>query len=426
MRRNRQGEARMSSHRILCVSVCLTLVMSATAIGTGWDDARSIAMAGSYTAVARGSAAIGFNPANIGFSDRAGMQLQLFALGSMLNNNSFTMGDYKIYNGSYLSESEKEDILAKVPAEGLKFAANAAASVLSVSYRTLAFSATFEAAGSGTITKDVIDLAFYGNRIGETVRVDDSQAEGVAHLDLNIAYGHTIGKYSWGEIAAGANLKYIRGLGYADVSSSRAQMTTEADGIDSDASIIIRSATGGSGLGLDVGAAAKYGSEWVFSAGIRNLFSSVKWSRDTKETEYILKVVSFAAESANEDSTVVSDEIEHPVGSFSESLGPQINLGISRTVGDFLIASDLKFGLAEKVGVSKTPEVSVGMEFRRFEFLPLRAGVSAGGLSGTSLALGGGFDLSSFYVNLAWASTGTLLPSFGRGISIAVSSGLRF
>jgi hypothetical protein len=401
-------------------------VLFATAMGTGWNDARSIAMAGSYTAIARGYEAIGFNPANIGLSDRPNRQVQLFALGSTLNNNSFSMGDYEKYNGNYLSESDKRDILSMIPSDGLEFVGNASASALSFAYGALAFSSTFEAAGRGAITKDVIDLAFYGNRIGETVTVDDSEAEALAHVDLNIAYGRKIKSYDWGEIAAGVNLKYIHGLGYANIGSSRASATTGVDGIDADGSVVIRSATGGSGFGLDIGAAALCRDTWVFSAGIRNLISSVEWSRNTRETEYTLDVVSFTAETADEDSTVVSDEIERSIGSFSESLGPQANLGASRVVGKFLLASDLKLGLADKAGVSTAPEISAGAEFHQFRFLPLRAGVSAGGIRGISLALGCGLSISSFHMDLAWASTGTLLPSFGKGISIAVSSGLRF
>ena len=104
----------------------------------------------------------------------------------------------------------------------------------------------------------------------------------------------------------------------------------------------------------------------------------------------------------------------------------ELNLGAAYTIGKVLRASDLKFGLKDKAGVSTTPEISVGSEFHQFSFMPLRAGVSFGGVHGTSLGLGGGFRLSSFFIDLAWASSGTLLPSFGRGLSLAVSSGLRF
>ncbi len=190
--------------------------------------------------------------------------------------------------------------------------------------------------------------------------------------------------------------------------------------------MIVRSATGGSGFGLDIGAAATFEENWVFSAGIKNVVSSINWNKNAEETEYTFAVTSFTAESADEDSTVVSDETKRSLGSFSTSLAPQMNLGASYTIGRFLLASDLKLGLRNRAGTSTTPEISFGTEFHQFSFMPLRAGVSLGGVHGTSLALGGGFRVSSFHIDLAWASSGTLLPSFGRGLSLAVSSGLRF
>ncbi len=416
----------MNSRKLFYTSVSLVLVMFASATGTGWDDARSIAMAGSYTAVARGYDAIGFNPANLGLPDKPGTQVQLFAFGSKLNNNSFSMSDYKRYNGAYLSESDKREILSKIPSEGLEFRGTSAASALAFTFGPIAVSTTVEAAGTGTLSKDMVDLAFFGNKIGETISIDNADAQGLAHVDLNLAYGRRIKSFDWGDLSAGVNLKYIYGIASIDVTESNGSATTQVDGIDADGSIIMRSATGGSGFGLDIGTAATYREDWVFSAGLKNLVSSISWNKDAKETEYTFEVISLTAETASEDSTVVSDEVERSVGSFSTSLAPQVNLGAAYTIGKFLLASDLKFGLKDKAGVSTTPEISVGSEFHQFSFMPLRAGVSFGGVHGTSLGLGGGFRLSSFFIDLAWASSGTLLPSFGRGLSLAVSSGLRF
>lgn len=417
----------MKFHRLICIACGLTIVLFASAAGTGWNDARSISMAGSYTAVARGYDAIGFNPANLGLSDRpTGTHLQFFAFGSTLNNNSFSMGDYKNYNGAYLSEADKRDILSKIPSEGLEFRGHTAASALSLSFGALAISATVEAAGSGNLSKDIVDLALNGNKLGQTVDVESADAEGIAHADINFAYGRNIKRFKWGELSAGVNLKYIRGIACFDVTESNGSATTKSDGIDADGSVVVRSATGGSGFGLDLGMAAIYNEDWVFSAGIKNLASSISWNDGTKETVYEFEVVDLTAENADDDETIVSDEIERDISSFSMSLAPQINLGASRTIGKFLLASDLKLGLKNRGGVSTTPELSVGTEFHQFDFLPLRAGVAMGGLHGVSLALGSGINLSSFYLDVAWASSGTLAPSVGKGFSLAFSSGIRF
>ena len=416
----------MKKLNLYYIVISILLVLFSSAAGSGWDNARSIGMAGSYTAVARGYDAIAFNPANLALSDSRGTALQIFGIGTMINNNSFSKGDYNKYNGLYLSESDKNDILAKIPEGGLEFKGNSAASMLSFSSGPFAVSATVEAGGRGNLSKDVVELAFFGNNIGETITIDDADAEGIAHVDINFAYGRKVKNYRWGELTAGVNLKYIRGLAYFKVSDAVANATTNADGIDSDGSVSIKSSTGGSGFGLDVGAAATYKENWVFSAGIKNLLSSINWSKDTKETEYFYDMTSFTVETADDDSTVISDDVEREISSFSASLAPQINLGAKHEIGKFLLASDLKLGLAKKAGVTTTPELSFGAEYSYLAFLPVRAGLSFGGLHGSSLGLGGGIRLSSFFVDIAWASSGTILPSFGRGLSLAVSSGLRF
>ncbi len=393
---------------------------------TGWDDARGIAMAGSYSAVADGYDAIGVNPANLALSSRPGPRLQILGLGSLLNNNAFSVGDYKKYNGEYLSDTDKREILDKIPESGLEFRGHSAVSALSFSAGPLALSTTVEASGSGNISKDIVELAFFGNKIGETVSISDADAEGVVHGDLNIAYGRKVKTFNWGEVTAGINFKYIKGLAYFEVSEATGNVTTEADGIDGDGRVVVRSALGGSGYGLDVGTAVSFRNDWRFSAGITNLASKINWNKDTKENEYTYELISLTAENANDDSSAISEETEYEIGAFSTSLAPEISFGASHSLGSFLFASDLKIGLANRAGANRVPQLSLGTEFTGIGFLPLRGGLAFGGLNGTSLALGGGLRLSSFFLDVAWASSGTALPSLGRGASFAISTGINF
>jgi len=411
--------------RTLC-TLCLLLLLSVTTFAGSYNDARSIAMAGSYTAIARGYETIGLNPANLALSDRPNTSIGIFGVGSLINNNAFSKGDYDKYNGSHLSEQDKQDILDKIPADGLEFKGNTGASALSLSYGPFGFSTTLEAGGRGTLSKDVVDLAFFGNKVGETINVDNSDGEGIAHVDFNLSYGRKIKSYDWGNVTAGLTVKYIRGLAVFEITQADAQATTGYDGVNADGSMTVRSSTGGSGYGIDIGAAANYGKDWVFSLGIKNLASSISWNNETKQTDYYFDVVGFTVQTADEDTTVVSDEIEHSIGSYSTTLAPEVSLGASTNYGKFLVASDLKLGLKDSFGTTTTPELSVGTEYSALSYLPLRAGLSLGGIHGSSLALGGGVRIASFSFDVAWASSGTVLPKFGNGMSFAVSSGLKF
>jgi len=58
--------------------------------------------------------------------------------------------------------------------------------------------------------------------------------------------------------------------------------------------------------------------------------------------------------------------------------------------------------------------------------IPLRAGISLGGLEGSSAAVGFGLNLSPFYLDFAYTTTGSLTPTSGKGMGLAISSGLIF
>jgi len=407
-------------------TILVALASGRDAHPAAWDDARSVAMAGSYTAVARGYNSIGFNPANLGLSDRPRFQLQLLSAGSSINNNAFSLDDYTRYNGEDLSEADRRDILAMIPSEGWEFRGTVAAATLSLAAGPLVLSATGEGAATGTLPREIVELVFFGNTMGETVTAGLAEGEAVAHADINLAYGYRFGEYGWGELAVGINLKYIYGIAWFDVGRSETSLTTVSEGIDADGSVLIRSSTGGRGMGLDAGMAARVGDKWTLSAGIRDAASFIKWTAETKITEYLFTVEGLNAETAGDSTTIVSEEIERPVESFNSTLAPQVNLGAARLCGDFLISADIKLGLKEGPGVSTRPQTALGAEYKGIGFLPLRAGISHGGFHGVSTGLGFGLKLSAFHIDFAWASSGTLLPSLHDGFSLAVSSGLDF
>ncbi|MBN2071473.1 MAG: hypothetical protein JW814_08455 [Candidatus Krumholzibacteriota bacterium] len=411
---------------VLSIALVISLFPAGAAKSAVSSDAASRAMAESYTAVAGGYSAIRFNPANLGFPDDSFLQLQIFDASSILSNNSFSLSDYNRYNGEYLSERDRYDILSLIPRDGLQFRGNASLSTLSLSAGPFVFSTVAHAAGGGSVSKDLVDLAFFGNAIGKTVSIDDADAEALAHVDLNFAYGMKVAQFSDWLITAGANLKYIHGIAWYDISKAEGSALTGTDGIDADGSVFIRSAAGGKGAGLDLGIASKYRDDWIFSAGFLNLLSFIDWNRETSVTEYRFDVTSLSLDNSDEDSTVVSEEIEREIGSFRSALAPQINLGAAHEKGDFLFAADAQFTLAEVAGFSTTPRLSIGTEFRHFSFLPLRAGFSLGGTDRRSFAIGAGFRIGPFYFDLAWASSGSVLPTIHNGFSLALSSGLDF
>ena len=61
-------------------------------------SARSAAMGGAFTALAKGVEASRYNPANLGLTDYRQNGLELISIGASINNNSFSLADYNNYD----------------------------------------------------------------------------------------------------------------------------------------------------------------------------------------------------------------------------------------------------------------------------------------------------------------------------------------
>ena len=99
------------------------LLTGGDALATGYGDTqpRAMGIAGAYGAMARGAESIYWNPANLALSDGPRLSLPGLGMSFILENNSISISDYNKYNGDFISDSDKSDILNDIDAGGLKF-----------------------------------------------------------------------------------------------------------------------------------------------------------------------------------------------------------------------------------------------------------------------------------------------------------------
>ena len=410
---------------IIALAACCLLI-AATAEANHYESARSLSMGKSYTSLARNYHAIGVNPANLALSGGNNLSVELFSVGADINNNSFSLSDYNSYNGEHLSDADKDDILSKIPDKGLEGSAETGVSAFSFSRGSIAFGVTGHADGKAKIDKQIVELIFNGNTIGDTVDISNAYGTGTAHVDFNLSYARKLKDFGWGSLNWGINLKYIYGIQYANVEEADAYILTTAQGIESEGAVSVKTSEGGSGFGVDLGLSAEYGNNWVFSMALSNILSSISWSDNNKLNTYVFTWENLTVDNSDDDSVITSDDYEESIGSFSESLPPQLVLGASTTYSSLLLSFDYKQGFKDQGRVSTTPEISVGCEAGFFKTFPLRAGFSLGGAEGSSAAVGFGVKLSPFFIDFAYMSTGSLAPIGGKGMGLAVSSGLHF
>jgi hypothetical protein len=391
----------------------------------GLSSARSVAMAGAYTGLAAGVDAARYNPANLGLSEYRQYTIEIVGAGANVSNNSFTLGEYNRYSGAILSDADKRDILSKVPQDGLNVAADIEASVLSVSRGPFAFSIEAVGLADVNVSKDIIDLILNGNSFRDTISVAGTYSDAVAYLGFGLSYGREVYTAGTRELAVGATLKYLRGLGVERAVDMEGLIATHTTGLEGDGRFIIQTATGGSGVALDIGAALKINDDYTAGLRIKNFLSTISWSKNTEEHVYLFSFDTMTIDNMTDD-YIVSDDYTKAIPGFSTSLPSVMNIGVANTSGDLLWAVDWEQGFRRAAGATTKPRLSAGLEWWPTSYAPLRAGLSIGGNRSTAWSFGSGVDVGPYYFDFAFITGAALTPYSTKGVNFAFSTGLHF
>ncbi|MCP4567760.1 MAG: conjugal transfer protein TraF [FCB group bacterium] len=406
--------------------VALMMGLAGTADATGLANARATAMGGAYTSLAKGSDGTYFNPANLGFSALQQNGVQIVGVGVAISNNSFSLDDYNSYTGATLSQSDKDELLGKIPTEGLKVRADAEASVFGVSMANFAVSISAIAATEINLGRAPLELLLNGNTLADTIDLNGMYGEGYGLGAVNFSYGQRIYKNVDRQLSIGGTFKYLKGFGYEEVTEMNGEAVTLATGFEGAGSLVSRTATGGAGYALDLGASLQISRNYTVGVSLFNFLSSIKWDKDTEEHRFQFNFDTLTVVNMGDDDLITSSDTTVEIGSFNSSLPSTIKVGLAKTNGKLLWAVDWEQGFRTAPGSSTTPRISSGAEYRLLSFLPLRAGFALGGKPGTTFSGGMGFDLSLFYLDFAVASMNAISGASGKGLNFAVNTGLRF
>ena len=387
----------------------------------GISNARSVAMGGAYTAVARGVESPAWNPANLGLSGDRKYRLNLLSIGVGIHNNSFTKSHYDLYNGKFLTERDKKLILDSIPAEGFNVGLGTEVQAMGINIGSFAVTSSGLGASNFVLSKDIFELILNGNELNRVYDVGGTGGEGWGVSSFAFSMAMPLPFTAFEEFTVGTSVKYIRGFAYAKVMEAASTITTNADGVHGNGKIVIDRSLGGTGLGFDFGAAAKFNKEWSFSLGVTNAINNIKWRDDTKRFTYTFQADSVSIEkiqNSDIDSVFIDSEETVDIEPFETSLPTQIRLGIARATKHFTFAIDVSTGLKRAAaGVSNDPRLAVGAEFRLIDFLPLRSGIAFGDGRGVTPSAGFALDFSAFSLDFAFSSQNGIFPSKGLGFA---------
>jgi len=421
-----EGEPEMNTLTRIFAIVVLLCLIGVAAAANGLSAARAVGMGGAHMGLAKGVYAPLYNPANIGLSEYRETGLEVAGVGVQISNNSYTLEDYNKYTGAVLSEDDKSVILGKIPREGLKITAEAEVGAMSFSMGSMVLSINGVAATEVNLGKDALELFLEGNDLNESFSLDGMYSEAIAYASVGLSYGMPIYVSGTRQLAVGATVKYLQGFAYEEVTEIHGGVVTLATGFAGEGTMIARTAMGGSGYGLDIGATLKLNDSYTAGVSFSNVLSHITWNNQTEEHGYHFELDTLNIDVMDDDSIDASDDWSEPIDDFSSSLPTVMKAGLANIDGRFLWAVDYIQGFKLAAGSSSKPRVAAGVEYRLLNSMPLRAGYSLGGGKGSVVSGGIGFNMSLFHIDIALSNSSTFDLDSTKGLHLAFSTGLRF
>ncbi len=306
------------------LAVVLLATQAAQAIGYGDARPRAMGLAGAYTAMARGAESLYWNPANLALKDSPKFSFALLPGASYaLENNSWSVATYNDFNGNFIDEDMKDEMLSDLDKGGLQFNTDLGVFVPLVGGTAFplpwglssALAFDFRTGVEGQVPGDMIEFMLRGNQFeSERLAANRDPNYDIAEWDGE-AWG--LGVLSWGlakpwvpkplasyvsQFAVGGTIKLMSGF-LGEVVQSDGGFITRVTGTDLRAHAVVRSAgdlgidlndprpadlldlkVGGFGLGLDLGAVGvtKDGRTTV-GLSIVNFLDVMNWNIEAQQ-----------------------------------------------------------------------------------------------------------------------------------------------
>jgi hypothetical protein len=426
--RPRRAAAR---HRGIPAGLFLTLALTGLVVPAHADVA-SLGLAGAYSLRARGVDAPAWNPATLSWN--RSFDLRLFSAQASIRNNSFSVGDYRRWNGAFWSESDKQEILDRIPGASFEGRFSGSADGPGVAWRGFAVTIGSDAAGLVRLPREFARLVLYGNNPEESFSLAGTGGSAIAWSELRLSYAREVARLQAPfaaaqgiPIAVGASIKYLQGWGYGRIVAADGGLTTTLNGIDGRATLVARTARGGSGVGLDLGAAARLPRGWDAGLSVRNALAVIRWSDRPEERVEQATADTLTLQTVDQgDDIVPTSTSTRRIAAFGASIPATLTLGVGRTVGRSYLEADLRQGFSDGAGVNKTPRLALGVARRQWPWLEGRVGIAVGGTDGPVCAAGLGLAVWRLRCDLAASSPGGWNFTSPHGVGGGISLGLRW
>lgn len=430
-----------------------------------YPDARSVAMGSQFAVTSLGVYSVNSNPANLAISlNRVEIStvLPIPNFSASSSSDFMSVSDLNYYFGGvkdesgatvgrFLDTAEKENFLARLDNDN-KIRTSGMINLLAFSFSpskeigAFGFSINDIFGQTLGIPKDIIELGLYGNEVGRNYNFDGFLFSSSYFREYDLSYARDFSKLLrkvFTRFTAGITFKYIQGYAYSEIDRADTRIITNVDhsiqvvnnmkanfafspdlGVNWDFDKTERNSNFGAfpspvgtGWGMSLGLAAQLEETWTFGFSITDI-GSVRWNRET--VSYTANgdvVITDVTDSDLLDSLTSAVE---PTGAYSNgftsNLPTALRMGATVRLdkiikgnfpGEMILAFGYNQGFTNGVNNTTFPLFSMGFEWKPTEIIPIRSGITLGGIDGIAWSFGFGIDARFVEFNIATSNITT-------------------
>lgn len=427
--------------QILCAAI--VFLVGSQAYATNQIQARGLAMGSAHLVGARGVEVVGFNPAFLGFEEAGSFTLQLPALtpniGFRLSNDFLSLNQINNHfeADKFWDNEEKQEILDAFDGNEWDIYNDFHIPIFGLSFKTKYLSVGINAETFSNMdikfSKQFIELALMGHgfdQYGKPRDFSDTDLRAQVYTKIGFTFAKQFlelpQEVEWiDEFTAGFTVNYLMGHVYGDLEEASGTFLTDtgvmetggmvrtvnAGATEEDGEINVDDPMNGSGMSFDLGFGAKmFEEKAIFGVSFINLGNKISWTNAEK------RIYSFDARNAPplENLNHIDEWLEKNLSTVDSLAGEDLdyethvpsmmNLTAGyRPLKDLLVASNIRVGLNDAPGMSKSIRFGVGAEYEGLKALPLRMGWSVGGRGAFTYGMGFGLRLGFLRTDFGWA-----------------------
>jgi hypothetical protein len=301
---------------------------------------RALGVGNSYVAAARGAEALWQNPANLALPGAAHWSFSIPTLSAGADvlglkiNDVFDLVDYQNQ-----TDARKQEILANVPAGGTEVRADVRLPFVAAQFRHIALGFSFNTVATHTVDRDFVDLLLFGFQAQPgryNITPQETQGFRASYWDFAAAYGRRLSVPLPGPLTVGATAHLYLGTALLRSGIVRVDTVRNAVGIPTDLNVTYAGVKdrGGSGVGLDLGAAYQPLPSLTFSASVSNVVNSFSFGGGRSLKQVTLN----SADYRNGD---LQDVLDRYDASEAEYVEASASANVRALAGDLGVDTDL-------------------------------------------------------------------------------------